>query len=212
VPQWVRNAQITNGLHFSEDSFGQNFLEQVANTKKRKKETRLKKIEAALNIAVPQLERLTDERDGFGRPHVEVIYKHWRPDAGKQREDQFSDGTLRLIGLLWTILESEGLLLLEEPELSLHSAIISRLPALMHRIQRPNSQILISTHSTVLLEDKGIGAEEVMMLTPEKEGTRVEIAADIADVKRLLQCGLNVADIVAQQTAPENIEQLELFR
>jgi hypothetical protein len=52
-----------------------------------------------------------------GRPHLEAIYDHWRPGAGKQKEDQFSDGTLRLIGLLWSLQEGDSLLLLEEPEL-----------------------------------------------------------------------------------------------
>jgi len=58
------------------------------------------------------------------------------PGAGWQREDQFSDGTLRLIGLFWALLEGDSPLLLEEPELSLNSAIIRKLPALIFRLQR----------------------------------------------------------------------------
>ena len=37
----------------------------------------------------------------------------------------FSDGTLRLIGLLWALLDGTGPLLLEKPELSLHQEISS---------------------------------------------------------------------------------------
>ena len=37
------------------------------------------------------------------------------PMQARQREDQFSDGALRLVGLLWTLLEGDALLLLEEP-------------------------------------------------------------------------------------------------
>ena len=40
--------------------------------------------------------------------------EHWRPDAGWQTETQFSDGTLRLLGLLWSVLDGTGPLLLEE--------------------------------------------------------------------------------------------------
>ena len=56
---------------------------------------------------------------------------HWLPHAGNQREDQFSDGMLRLVGLLWSLLETETLLLLEEPELSLHDSVVEKLPPLM---------------------------------------------------------------------------------
>jgi hypothetical protein len=33
-------------------------------------------------------------------PHLRGLYSHWRKDAGWQTEEQFSDGTLRLLGLL----------------------------------------------------------------------------------------------------------------
>ena len=46
------------------------------------------------------------ERDKVdGSPHLQALYTHWRPDAGWQREDQFSDGTLRLLGMMWSLLE-----------------------------------------------------------------------------------------------------------
>ena len=66
---------------------------------------------------------------------MEAVYEHWRPRGAKQSEDQFSDGTLRLIAFLWSILEGDSLLLLEEPELSLHPALVRKLPGLMWRIQ-----------------------------------------------------------------------------
>jgi hypothetical protein len=97
---------------------------------------------------VPQLKNLKDTKDDAGVPHLEAVYEHWRPNAGRQREDQFSDGTLRLIGLFWSLLEGDSPVLLEEPELSLHSAIVSRLPALLFRLQRKRKrQVFVSTHS-----------------------------------------------------------------
>jgi predicted ATPase len=80
-------------------------------------------------LAIPQFKNLTDTKDVMGVPHLEAIYEHWRHGARKQREDQFPDGTFRLIGLLWSLLETDSLLLLEEPELSLNSAIVSNLPS-----------------------------------------------------------------------------------
>jgi len=82
------------------------------------------------------------------------------------------------------------LLLLEEPELSLNSGIIRKLPALMYRIQRQKKrQIVISSHSSDLLSDPGIGGEEVLLLTPSEEGTKVELASSIIEIKDLLEEG-----------------------
>jgi hypothetical protein len=50
--------------------------------------------------------QLVFERDeANGQPHLAARHEHHRPKAGWQREDQFSDGTLRLIGLLCSLLE-----------------------------------------------------------------------------------------------------------
>ncbi len=143
---------------------------------------------------------------------MEAIYEHWRPKAGKQSEDQFSDGTLRLIGFLWSILDGDSLLLMEEPELSLHSAIVKKLPGLIWRIQsRKKRQIIISTHSFDLLSDKGIGGEEVLLLTPDAEGTKVELASSVKDVKILLDSGFSISEAALPKTEPKNLTQLSLF-
>ena len=176
----------------SEDPYGRRFLERIAKATPKTREARLRKIETVLRSAVPQLTNLTLTKDELGIPHLEVLYEHWRPGAGKQREDQFSDGTLRLIALLWILLEGDSLLLLEEPELSLHSEVVRKLPPLIHRIQgRRKRQVVISTHSADLMNDSGIGGEEVFLLVPESEGTRVERASDRSDAKNLLEGGLD---------------------
>jgi len=182
-------------------------------TPEKTRRTRLKKIEKALQIAVPELKNLTDIRDEKGLPHLEAVYEHWRPGGGKQREDQFSDGTLRLIGLLWTLLEGDTLLLLEEPELSLHSRIVSKLPALIWRLRRSKRrQVIVSSHSAELFGDRGIKPSEVALLRPRgSEGTVVELASDKEDVRLLLEGGMSVADAVLPLTAPMKIEQLALF-
>jgi predicted ATPase len=104
------------------------------------------------------------------------------------------------------------LLLLEEPELSLNSGIIRKLPALMYRIQRQKKrQIVISSHSSDLLSDPGIGGEEVLLLTPSEEGTKVELASSIIEIKDLLEGGLTIADAALPRTVPRSIPQLDLF-
>jgi predicted ATPase len=212
VPQLLRHPESFQGPAVPEDPYGRNFLEMVAKTPEKTRKSRLRRIESALREAVPQLTNLTDTKDEAGIPHLEVVYEHWRPNAGRQREDQFSDGTIRLIGLFWSLLEGDAPLLLEEPELSLHSEIIKKLPALFARLQRKRKrQLFISTHSGDLLSDKGIGGEEVLMLTPGQEGTEVVLAASDREVHTLLDAGLSVADATLPHTTPPQLRQLDLF-
>lgn len=217
IPQIVRNPEDFIPKNSSlEDPYGRNFLDRVAHTKAHIKKSRLGKIEKILQKAVPQLKDISHTRDDSegGVSHLEAIYEHWRARGARQREDQFSDGTLRFIGFLWSIMESNSVLLLEEPELSLHSGIVKKIPSLMHHLikeKSQKSQIMISTHSYDLLSDKGIGGEEVLMLIPLAEGTSVEVASHISDVKMLLNNGLSAAEVVLPRTEPQNVEQLDLF-
>lgn len=214
VPQLLRYADIIQGGIIEDDPFGQGFLLKVAKASYRTQKSRLLKIEEALKIAVPQLQQLRFERDeDTGQPHLAALYSHWRPNAGWQREDQFSDGTLRLIGLLWSLLESNSLLLLEEPELSLNSGIVSHISPLIYRMQRQRRrQVFISTHSESLLSDKGLDGREIVLLDPSSEGTTADIAANLADVKPLLEAGLSVGEVVLPRNRPQNIQQLGLFQ
>ena len=213
VPQLLRFADSIQGRIVEDDPFGQGFLERVASVPEKTRRSRLKRIEQALKIAVPQLEGLEFIRDEItGRPHLQALYSHWRPNAGRQREDQFSDGTLRLLGLLWALLESESVLLLEEPELSLNAGIVSQLAALISKMQRNRRrQVFVSTHSDALLTEPGIDGREVLLLTPAKEGTAVKIASDIDEVRALLEAGLTVSEAVLSRAKPENAEQLSFL-
>ena len=107
VPQLFFNTpDAFSGPGIPGDPYGRGFLQRVAKTSEGTRKARLRKIEAgALRIGMPQLKELTDVKDETGIPHLEVVYQHWRPRGAKQREDQFSDGTLRLIGLLWSLLD-----------------------------------------------------------------------------------------------------------
>jgi predicted ATPase len=213
VPQLVRNPEAFIGTGVPGDPFGRTFLERVARTPEKTRKSRLKKIEEALRIAVPQLKQLSDIKDIRGIPHLEVIYEHWRAKGAKQQEDQFSDGTLRLIGLLWSLLEGESLLLLEEPELSLNAGVVTKLAPLIYRLQKARKrQVMLSTHSSELLSDKGVAGQEIILLTPRQEGTDADVAASIQEVKDLLDGGMNIADAILPRTIPRTLTQLELFK
>jgi predicted ATPase len=210
VPQLVREPDRSVGR--ANDPFGGDFLEQVANTQERTRNTRLRRIQEALRVAVPQLQEIELWRDARGTPHLRGKYQHWRPQGAWQTEEQFSDGTLRLMGLLWVTMDKEGPLLLEEPELSLHPEIVRVLPQMLARVQRPTGrQILLSTHSPDILRDDGIGLDEVLLLVPGSEGTEVTTADSHRDIRDLLDGGLSLADVVIPRTRPARAGQLALF-
>lgn len=123
---------------------------------------------------------------------------------------QISDGTLRLIVLLWALQERAGPLLLEEPEFSLHGAIVRRLGPFIHRAQRAGNgrQVILSTHSDELLMDPGIAPEELLMVHPADEGSEVLVGASIKEVSRLMKAGIPASEALMPRTAAS---QLELF-
>jgi hypothetical protein len=211
VPQLIRETERYIGR--GQDPFGSDFLEQIARSPERTRNARLRKIGEALKVAVPQLQEFQFFRDPVnGTPHLRGRYDHWRPQGAWQTEEQFSDGTLRLLGLLWAVLDEPGPLLLEEPELSLHPDVVRFLPQLFARMQRRTGrQVLVSSHSADLLRDTGIGLDEVLLLRPHAEGTRVEVATQIAQAKSLVEGGVPLADALLPQTRPPRPQQLALF-
>ncbi|MCU6500656.1 AAA family ATPase [Rugamonas sp. A1-17] len=211
LPQVVRDPKGFTSTPVADDPFGRDFLMRMWRTQERTRDSRLKKIGQALRVAVPQLTKLEVAMDEVGSPHLVVGYEHWRRIDAKQYERDLSDGTLRLLGLLWSLFEGEGPLLLEEPEISLHSEVVSRLPQMIERINRSRRikrQVFISTHSEDLLSDKGIAADEVLRLEPGKDGTKV-LSADLSE-RQMIMHGLSVAEAMLPKSAPKDIAQLAL--
>jgi hypothetical protein len=107
------------------------------------------------------------------------------------------------------MLAGSGPLLLEEPELSLHPEVVRFVPQMFSRVQQYSGrQIFVSTHSTDLLRDEGIGLDEVLLLEPSPEGTKVSPACGFAEIKSLLQNGVSLAEAALPRTRPQNLHQL----
>ena len=211
VPQLVRDRDRYVGK--SKDPYGGDFLEQITKIPESKREKRMKRIEKALRIAVPQLEEIELWHDDHGAPRLRGKYRHWRPPGAWQTEERFSDGTLRLIGFLWAAMEpGKGPLLLEEPELSLHADIVRMLPQMFARAQRQTGrQMFLATHSSELLRDEGIGLDETLLLIPGPEGTDVTPAGSHREIRALLEGGLSLGDIVIPRTRPGHVQRLSRF-
>ena len=213
VPQLIRHPDRFDAKRTqTRDPFGSDFLDQIARTPEKILKSRLRRINEALAIAVPQLQELNLQRDELGVPHLQGRYEHWRAKGAWQSEGQFSDGTLRLMGLLWSVLDGSGPLLLEEPELSLHASVVRYIPQMLARVtRRSRRQIVVSTHSSELLEDRGIAAEEVLLLQPDPNGTQVSLASDSKEIEALLEAGESVSEAAIPMTAPKKAHQLSMF-
>ena len=147
-----------------------------------------------------------------GLPHLEARYAHWRPQGAWHREDQFSDGTLRLIALLWSLLEGDSLLLLEEPELSLNDAIVRQIPLMIDRVKRQakyRRQTLITTHSEAMLSNS-IDASAILLVIPTDDGSQIRGAT--GEEVAMLATGLSPAEVLLPKARPQGLGNLGLFQ
>ncbi len=207
VPQLLKYSDELSPKRIESDPFGQGFLQEIARTPKKTREARLGHIREILKNIIPGLSSLDYHQDeDSGRPHLKALCKNWRPKSGWQTEEQFSDGTLRLIAILWILWHNNSMILLEEPELSLHKKIVVQIPKLIYlarkRTKKTLGQLVISTHSEALLSDKSIDSD-FLMLRPGKmgEGTTVETPSE-AD-KAAMRAGLSPADVLLPQTGSQ---------
>ena len=211
VPQMVRESASSSYSGDKEDYYGRNFLKRLALLNDNTRRSYFRKINEFLKLAVPQLEELSFVKDEIGVPHLEARYVHWRTRGSKQQEMQFSDGTLRLIGFLFALIDSNGVLLLEEPEINLHPGIVAQFPEFIAKIQRVKKggrQVFITTHSYDILSNEGRAPEEVLLLTNSPEGTEVEVLSNVEKAKNILAAGFSMADVVMPLTKPWSIESM----
>jgi predicted ATPase len=90
---------------------------------------------------------------------------------------QMSDGTLRALGVLVALFQSAGrggealsLVGMEEPELALHPAAAGVLRDALREASE-NVQVIVTSHSPDLLDDKSVSAEEILAVSLEDGAT-----------------------------------------
>ncbi len=212
VPQLVRQPSAGDQRRFGK-SLGVDLIESMGETPKPTRDAQLKRIQRALKAVLPQFVALEWFKDPkTGRPHLRAKYKHWRPQGGWQSESSFSDGTLRLIGLLWFLSRGASPLLLEEPELSLHPSAIQQIPRILAKLNEADGrQILMSSHSPDLLADEGIDPSEILLLKSTRNGTAVSAGSDELALVQAARSGLSLAPVVEALTRPQSVESLPRF-
>jgi len=207
VPQLMRTPE----LHaFSPRDFhGSDFLARIGEMSEGDRDHLISIMRSVLRSAIPQLADFKAVRDVRGDVHLAASYRHWRDPSAYEVERAFSDGTLRLAGVLWALLDGTGPVLLEEPELNLHPGVVQTLPQLFARFQTmARRQIIVSTHSSELLSDEGIGVDEVLLFLPGDHGTEVRVAGSLEETRALLEGGLTMADVAIPRTQPNTLGDL----
>lgn len=212
VPQIVRDARRAS--IGGEDPYGGDLLRRMKETPKKSRDPRLKRIGEALTIAVPRFVGLELRDDTEGRPHLLAAFQHWRPSPTQQTEEVLSDGTLRLLGLLWSLTERGGPLLLEEPELSLHDAVVAQLPAMIDRAQRLSGrQMIASTHSPVMLDADGVRLDEVHRVVVTENGSEIETAGQNPMVREQVELAdWSIGQALLPLTQPQDVQRLGSLR
>lgn len=211
VPQIIRDPGRFGSVQ--DDPFGADFIARMNAEQSTRRNAWFRRMQTALSAAVPEFESLKLEVDSAGRPHLIAGYRNWRDKPARQSEADFSDGTLRLIGLLWTLVSAPangGVLLLEEPELSLNAAIVRKLPAVLATAQRDRAalQVILSTHAPEILDDDGVRPYEVLVLRVTGDGTKTSLLSEVDEVAGEVAAELPVSEIVGSLIEPGDLSGL----
>lgn len=210
VPELVRQPRApAAGRPGRRDAFGTDFLESMRALPDEERERRLRLLQAQLAKVVPQLHELLYMPDERGNPHLGARFVESRAPGAFHREDELSDGTLRLLGLLWVLGSGTSPVLLEEPEMSLHAAAVRQIPQMLARaVSRMDRQILVSTHSEEMLADTGIDPSEILILDPTDAGTLVSVGSEDAALVALAESDAPLSGLLVARTKPRDVEQL----
>lgn len=154
------------------------------------------RIRPIMASVVPEVPNLSYQRMGLGR---EVVFYSDTPvhgASGVYSHEQFSEGTLRLLGMLFnlaTLPRDTSVVLIEEPETFLQASVVRSLPSLLAEIaMNRDVQMVISTHSPELIDSELVLPSQVLMLRSENGETTGQLLSQSNDprIKAVVSAGL----------------------
>lgn len=160
---------------------------------------------------VPEIPNLSYQRMGLGTELVFYSDAPVRGASGVYSHEQFSEGTLRLLGLLFdlaTLPRDTSVVLIEEPETFLQASVVRSLPSLLAEVaMNRDVQMVISTHSPELIDSELVLPSQVLMLRSENGETTGELLSQSNDprIKAVVSAGLPKSqgiDVVNGRTIP----------
>ena len=154
------------------------------------------RIRPIMTSVVPEIPNLSYQRMGLGTEVVFYSDTPMRGASGVYSHEQFSEGTLRLLGLLFdlaTLPRVTSVVLIEEPETFLQASVVRSLPSLLAEVaMNRDVQMIISTHSPELIDSELVLPSQVLMLRSENGETTGELLSESNDprIKAVVSAGL----------------------
>ena len=154
------------------------------------------RIRPIMAAVVPEIPNLSYQRMGLGTELVFYSDTPVRGASGVYSHEQFSEGTLRLLGLLFdlaTLPRDTSVVLIEEPETFLQASVVRSLPSLLAEVaMNRDVQMVISTHSPELIDSELVLPSQVLMLRSENGETTGQLLSESNDprIKAVVSAGL----------------------
>ena len=154
------------------------------------------RIRPIMAAVVPEVPNLSYQRMGLGTEIVFYSDTPVRGASGVYSHEQFSEGTLRLLGLLFdlaTLPRDTSVVLIEEPETFLQASVVRSLPSLLAEVaMNRDVQMIISTHSPELIDSELVLPSQVLMLRSDNGETTGQLLSESNDprIKAVVSAGL----------------------
>lgn len=150
-PNTIRAPQtVSRGTTLEQD--GRN----IASIIKQLSSDRRRRIVRSLAVVLPMLENITVKSAAGYYVPVMLVSAPGESESHELNMSQVSDGTLRILGMLVALFQSNApsMVVLEEPEQMIHPALLLVIKdAVMEYLRRNESgQVFLTTHSAVLLD------------------------------------------------------------
>ena len=175
---------------------GTGFFQHVGRFSDQQLDAVVDRIRPIMASVVPEIPNLSYQRMGLGTEVVFYSDTPVRGASGVYSHEQFSEGTLRLLGMLFdlaTLPRDTSVVLIEEPETFLQASVVRSLPSLLAEVaMNRDVQMIISTHSPELIDSELVLPSQVLMLRSEGGETTGELLSESNDprIKAVVSAGL----------------------
>ena len=175
---------------------GTGFFQHVGRFSDQQLDAVVDRIRPIMASVVPEIPNLSYQRMGLGTEVVFYSDTPVRGVSGVYSHEQFSEGTLRLLGMLFdlaTLPRDTSVVLIEEPETFLQASVVRSLPSLLAEVaMNRDVQMIISTHSPELIDSELVLPSQVLMLRSENGETTGELLSESNDprIKAVVSAGL----------------------
>lgn len=164
---------------------GTGFFQHAGRFSDRQLDAALDRIRPIMAAAVPEVPNLSYLRMGLG---TEVVFYSDTPDSGARgvySHEQFSEGTLRLLGMLFDLAMlplTTSIVLIEEPETFLQASVVRSMSSFLAEVAMNHDvQMVISTHSPELIDSEVVLPNEVLMLRSQNGETTGELLSQSSE-------------------------------